>query len=107
MGSECVSTYSGGLALARYLYKVAVELGKAAQLCVFILGYLYLGVLKCVFRIWYAVSVLVTRAPSGCAAMGFSGRNTAISRADPQDLFKIMQFSGKFKGKPILSKLWA
>ena len=42
-------------------YGVAVELGKAAQLCVFILGmgYLSLGVLRCVFGVRYAVYVLI------------------------------------------------
>ena len=43
-------------------YKVAAELCKAAQLYVFILGrrYLGLGVLRLVFGVRYAVSVLVT-----------------------------------------------
>ena len=48
-----MSSYSGGLASAKLLYRVAVELGEAAQMCVFILGmqYLYLGVLMPVFRV--------------------------------------------------------
>ena len=39
------------VASARHLYRAAVEPGKAAQLCVFVLGtwYLYLVVLKHVF----------------------------------------------------------
>ncbi len=37
-----LSTYSGGLASARLLHRVAMELGQAAQLCVFIFGTLYL-----------------------------------------------------------------
>ncbi len=45
---KCVSTYSGRLVSARHLYSATVEPGKAAQLCVFILGmrYFYLGVLS-------------------------------------------------------------
>ncbi len=55
VGSECVSTNKG------ILYRVAAELGEAAQLCVFILGrwYLYPGVLRHVFGFRHASSVLV------------------------------------------------
>ena len=57
-----VSVCQQSLTVARHLYRVAVELGKAAQLCVFILGrqYLYLGVLSNVFGYGCAVFVLVS-----------------------------------------------
>ena len=49
-----MSTYSGRLVSAR-LFWVALELSKATQLCVFILGmgYLSLGVFMRVFRVRY------------------------------------------------------
>ena len=61
-----VSAYSSGLASARLFYRVvaaAAELCEATQLCVFILGtrYLCLGVLRRVFGVRHAVSVLVSR----------------------------------------------
>ena len=42
---------------------MAAKLGEAVQLCVFILGmqYFSLGVLRYVFGVRYAVSILVTR----------------------------------------------
>ena len=48
---------------SKAFYRVAAEPGEAAQLYVFILGmwYLSLGVLRCVFGVRYAVSVLVAR----------------------------------------------
>ncbi len=48
-------------AASRHLYRVTVEPGKAAKLCVFILGmqFLYPGVLRRVFGFWCALSVLV------------------------------------------------
>ncbi len=56
------------VASARHLYRVAVEPGEVAQLCVFILGmpYLYLGVLSvCLgMGVWYMYSSLVLL--SGC-----------------------------------------
>ena len=53
--------HTPGVVSARHLYGAAAELGKATQLCVFILGtqYLSLGVLRCVFGVRYVVSVLL------------------------------------------------
>ncbi len=47
--------------ISKAFYRVAAELGKAVQLCVFILGvqYLYFGVLKRVFEYGCAVNTLV------------------------------------------------
>ena len=60
-----MSTYTGGLSSSKAFYRVtevAAEFCKAAQLYVFISGtqYLSLGVLRHVFGVQYAVSVLVT-----------------------------------------------
>ena len=56
-----MSAYSGGLASARHLKMAAVEPGETTQLCVYILGirYFSLGVLRHVFGVRYAVSILV------------------------------------------------
>ena len=74
---ERPSTYSGRLAAARLFIAAAMELCKAAQLCVFILGtwYLGLGVLRHVFGVRYAVSVLVSMYvpwPGGSSSQGLS-----------------------------------
>ena len=55
------------VAIARHLYKATVELGEAAQLCVFIIcmQHLYLRVLMCVFGYGFVVSVLVIRGVTG------------------------------------------
>ncbi len=54
--------------ISNTFYSVAAELCEAAQLCVFILGtqYLYLGVLIPVFRVRYAVYVLVIDLHTAC-----------------------------------------
>ena len=51
VGSECVCQHTLVGSISKAFCRVTAELGKAAQLCVFILGtgYLYLGVLKRVF----------------------------------------------------------
>ena len=49
------------VSISKAFYRVTAELGKATQLCVFILGvqYLYLGVLKHVFGYGCVVYVLI------------------------------------------------
>ncbi len=47
------------VASPRHVFWVAIEPGEAAQLCVF-MWYLYLGVLRRVFRYRHALSVLVS-----------------------------------------------
>ncbi len=56
-----MSTY-WKISIGKAFYRVAAEPDEAAQLCMFILGmrYLYLGVLMYVFRVRYAVYILVT-----------------------------------------------
>ncbi len=53
------------VSISKAFYRAVAEPGEAAQLCMFILGiwylYLYLGILKCVFRYGRVVYVLVSR----------------------------------------------
>ena len=92
-----MSTYSGRVTSARYLYRAAAEPGKATQLLVFILGmwYLTLGVLMHVFRLWFALYVLINKAALGLNSRKFgSGQNKGLFTPDAVGL------SGRWKRGP-------